>query len=61
MAKKCNVDSCSGGAFYFLGFVGALVYYIGSATSFWMGVVGFFKALVWPGFVVYSLMKFLGM
>ena len=48
-------------AIYGLGFIGALVYYLQTATSFWMGVLGFLKALVWPAFLVYGLLKFLGM
>ena len=52
---------CSGGALYFMGFVGAAVYYLGNATTFWTGVLGFLKALVWPAFIVYELLKFLGM
>jgi len=48
------------GAGYGLGFIGAAVYYISIATSFWMGVLGFLKALVWPVFLVYGLLKFLG-
>ena len=48
-------------AFYGLGFVGALVYYIVSAPNFWAGVLGVLKALVWPAFLVYDLMKYLGM
>ena len=48
------------GMVYCLGVIGAAVYYIGAATSFWMGVLGFLKALVWPAFVVYELLKFLG-
>jgi uncharacterized protein YjlB len=51
----------SGGAIYGLGFIGAAVYYIVTAKGFWMGVLGFLKALVWPAFVVFHLMKFLGM
>jgi hypothetical protein len=56
-------NSCKGGgsAFYFLGFIGAAVYYISTATSFWTGVLGFLKALVWPAFLVFELLKFLGM
>ncbi len=50
----------SGGA-YGLGFIGAAVYFIGHAASFWGGVLGFLKALVWPAFLVYELMKYLGM
>ena len=49
-----------GGAIYGLGFIGALVYYVGTATSFWMGVVGVLKAIVWPAFLVFGLLKYLG-
>ncbi len=61
---KCEhdfADSCKGGAIYGLGFIGAAIYYISTATGFWMGVLGFLKALVWPAFLVYGLLKFLGM
>jgi hypothetical protein len=51
----------SGGALYGLGFIGAAVYYISTATGFWMGVLGFLKALVWPAFLVFGLLKFLHM
>lgn len=51
--KKC------GGA-YFLGFIGALVYYISTATGFWVGVLGVLKAIVWPAFVVFEVLKFIG-
>ena len=49
------------GAGYGLGFIGALVYYISTATSFWGGVLGVLKALVWPAFLVYELLKYLAM
>ena len=49
------------GAVYCLGFVGAAIYYISTATSFWMGVLGVLKAIVWPAFLVYQSLKFLGM
>lgn len=49
------------GCVYGLGFIGATVYYISTATGFWMGVLGVLKALVWPAFLVYELFKFLGM
>ncbi|MBU2539918.1 hypothetical protein KJ786_02055, partial [Patescibacteria group bacterium] len=64
MAKKkmnCNMSGgCCGGGIYGLGFIGAAVYYIYYATGFWMGVLGVLKALVWPAFLVYALLKFLG-
>jgi hypothetical protein len=48
------------GAVYGLGLIGAAVYYISSATGFWMGVLGFLKALVWPAILVYEALKALG-
>lgn len=51
----------SSGAVYGLGFLGAGVYYITNAAGFWSGVLGFIKALLWPAFLVYELLKFLGM
>ena len=54
-------SSCKSGAIYGLGFIGALVYYISTATGFWIGVWGVLKALVWPAFLVYELLKFLVM
>ena len=41
------------GAVYGLGFIGAAVYYIATAGSFWAGVLGILKAIVWPAILVY--------
>ena len=46
---------------YGLGLIGAWVYYIGQATTFWMGVLGFLKGIVWPAMLVYELLKYLSM
>jgi len=59
MSKNMCKQGC-GGAAYGLGLIGAAIYYISIATTFWMGVVGFLKALVWPAFLVYEILKFLG-
>lgn len=56
---KCRHEG-TGGAVYGLGFIGALVYYISTANGFWMGVLGFLKSLVWPGFLVFEALKFMG-
>ena len=64
MRKNINAKVCgcgSGGAVYGLGFIGAAVYYISTAPSFWTGVLGLLKALVWPAFLVYELLQYLGM
>lgn len=49
------------GAVYGLGFIGAAVYFISKATGFWMGVVGFLKAVIWPAFLVFGALKHIGM
>ncbi|MHB8604649.1 MAG: hypothetical protein ACYDCK_05285 [Thermoplasmatota archaeon] len=49
-------NGATGGAIYGLGFIGAVIYYIQTATSFWLGVLGILKAIVWPAFLVYSLL-----
>jgi len=59
MGKSHNVQSGSIGAMYGLGFIGAAVFYISQAASFWGGVVGFLKAVVWPAFLVFEVLKFL--
>lgn len=55
-----NESNATGGAVYGLGFIGAAVYYISTATSFWMGVLGFLKAMVWPAFFVFEAFKYFG-
>ncbi|MDD3035492.1 MAG: hypothetical protein PHO93_01075 [Candidatus Saccharimonadaceae bacterium] len=55
----CPVGGGGSGAIYGLGFIGALIFFVGHATTFWYGVLGFFQAIVWPAFVVYELLKFL--
>ena len=49
------------GAVYGLGLIGAAIYFISVATSFWIGVLGFLKAIVWPVFLVYEAFKYLAM
>lgn len=58
--NSCASGTASGSAIYFVGFIGAAVYYISIATSFGMGVIGFLKACVWPAFLVHAALKSLG-
>jgi len=60
--KKKNNKANQGvtGSIYGLGLIGALAYYISHTPGFWGGVLGFLKALVWPAFLVYELLKHLG-
>ncbi len=58
--KKCRRNHVESSAVYGLGFIGAAIYYISVSTTFWMGVLGFLKAIVWPVFLVYEALNFLG-
>ncbi|HEX2612541.1 MAG TPA: hypothetical protein VHO02_02990 [Fibrobacteria bacterium] len=49
------------GGVYGLAFIGAAVYFIQHSTTFWQGVLGFFKAVVWPAVLMYHLLGFLKM
>lgn len=61
---KCNSgfrgNNVSSGV-YCLGLVGAAIYYIQTATNFWDSIVGLLKALVWPAFLVYEMLRFLNL
>ncbi len=48
-------EAC-GGCVYFLGVIGAAVFYIQQSATFWQGVVGVLKALVWPAFLIHKLL-----
>ena len=74
MEQECKGGNCKpwwnkeraaghggGGALYGLGFIGALVYFVSTATGILMMLLGVLKAIVWPAYLVYGLLKFLGM
>lgn len=49
------------GGVYFLIFIGATVYYLQHAHTFWEGVVGIFQALFWPAYLIYKVYTLLHM
>ena len=68
-ANTCGSNTCGGNAManqgmssamYTLGVLGAGTYYVIAATSIIGGAFGIFKALFWPGFFVYELLKLAG-
>lgn len=62
MSKNVVQNSTSsGGAFYGLGLIGALVYYISAADGFWEVILAVLQSFVWPAFLVYELMQLLDM
>ncbi|MDX1765491.1 MAG: hypothetical protein R3313_00905 [Candidatus Saccharimonadales bacterium] len=56
-AKMGKDNSGGGGMLYFVGFIGAVVYWMQAAVGFGAVVTGFLKALVWPAYVVYKLLE----
>lgn len=54
---------CTGAseAIYGLGIIGAAVYYIQHAATFWIGVLGLIKAIFWPAVVLYKVLELLKM
>jgi len=48
-------------AVYGLGLIGAWIYFLGHATTFWVGVLGILKGIVWPAMLVYEALRVLGL
>lgn len=56
-----GISSQCSGMVWFLGALGAAVYFIQSAETFWQGVLGILKALVWPAYLVYHFLQSFGL
>lgn len=56
----CHGNSSSG-AIYGLGVIGALFYFLQSATTFGLVMVGIGKAIFWPAILMFELLSYLGM
>ena len=61
MKQQLQNNHPAQGAVYGLGLIGAAIYFISTATSFWIGVLGFLKAIVWPVFLVFEAFKQMAM
>lgn len=48
-----------GSVLYGMGFIGAVVYFISHAVSFWGEVLSIVKAIFWPAFVIYKVLELL--
>jgi hypothetical protein len=55
--KKGKMGGGNSGGAYFLGFIGAAVYYLHTTVGFGPSVVALLKACVWPAFLVYHLLS----
>jgi hypothetical protein len=59
MADSTNRVTTNGGAggLWFVGFIGALVYYIHfHSGTFWLVMLAIVKSIFWPAFVVYHIL-----
>ncbi len=56
--SKFHHSKCNAGV-YGLGLIGSAIFFISQAETFWQGVLGFLKAIIWPAFMTYELFKFL--
>jgi hypothetical protein len=60
--RKSKMVAKKGGSngIWFLGFIGALVYYLHvHSGTFWLVILAILKAIVWPAFLVYHVLLFL--
>jgi len=61
MEQKGRGAAQSGAAIYGLGMIGAMIYFISHASTFWIVVLGILKGIIWPVLLVYGLFSHLGM
>jgi hypothetical protein len=59
--EKWNRAPGPSGSIYGLAFIGAAIYFIQHAATFWGGVLGILKALVWPAILIYKCLEILKM
>lgn len=59
-SNRNHQATASGGAVYGFGLIGAAIYFISQASTFWLGFLGFLKALVWPAILVFEALRSLG-
>jgi hypothetical protein len=59
--KNKMKDNGMMGGIYGMAFIGAAVYFIQHAATFWEGVLGIIKAIFWPAMLIYKLLEFLKM
>ena len=55
--KNYNSSHGTAGALYFVGIIGALIYWWQAAHIFGAVITGFLKAMVWPAYIVYKLLE----
>ena len=59
--KNWGGGGSSSNAVYGLGFLGALIYFISTASNVGVGLLGILKAIIWPVYFVYYMFEYLGL
>jgi hypothetical protein len=59
--KKTIHNNGMAGGIYGMAFIGAAIYFIQHAATFWMVLLGILKAIIWPVLLIYNLLDFLKM
>ncbi len=60
-SRGCNGHCGSSNAIYGLGVIGALFYFLQSASGFSAVIVGIGKAIFWPAILMFKLLTYLQM
>ena len=55
--KGKNWNGGGSNAVYGLGMIGALIYFIGTASNLGEGLFGIIKAILWPAYFVYYILE----
>ncbi|MDP2671787.1 MAG: hypothetical protein Q8P13_05020 [bacterium] len=55
------INNTGSGAIYGLGIIGALIYFLQRADSFWAVLLGIAKAVFWPAVILYEVLKLLNL
>jgi hypothetical protein len=58
---KPHHDAGVSSGVYGMAFIGAAFYFLTHAATFWEGVLGILKAIIWPAMIIYKLLEFLKM
>jgi hypothetical protein len=61
MKNQLNRMTDQNSAIYAMAFLGALVYFIQHAGTFWEGALGVLKAMAWPAILIYKVLELLKM
>lgn len=62
MSKTTKVINEGGatGFVFFVAWIGALVYFVQQSEGFWGFIVAIVQSIFWPAFIVYEVLKLLG-